>query len=358
MTDETFWTGVYSIGVAQGVFLAAALLVKRGGNRRAARVLAALVLVFASMIALELVEGSLTERARTLAMYLGINVELAIGPLLLLFVRAIVAPESRGRRALVHLVPLAAALLLWGLVWALVADPRRPFGLEIQSVFNAYVAFKAAFLIAYAAAVWRSMARALRDPQAFVLGRRPVGLRWLQRWLVGLVGVAGVIYLSVFLQAAGVPLALEPDQLGSLLLAGMIYLASTMVLLRPWVFSVRPRLVERDDLSPDVARLEACLARERPWRDPDLTLGDLAGLVGMSENRLSSVLNEGLGTGFYELLSRHRLGEFERLARDPALRDRTVLELALQAGFNSKASFYRVFRQAHGTTPSAFRAAR
>jgi AraC-like DNA-binding protein len=73
--------------------------------------------------------------------------------------------------------------------------------------------------------------------------------------------------------------------------------------------------------------------------------------------RPRAVLNEGLSTTFYALLSRHRLAEFERLARDPALRKRTVLELALQAGFNSKASFYRVFRQAHGTTPSAYRAA-
>ena len=38
-------------------------------------------------------------------------------------------------------------------------------------------------------------------------------------------------------------------------------------------------------------------------------------------------------------------------------RHRSVLELAYEAGFNSKASFYRVFREAHGTTPTAFRKA-
>jgi AraC-like DNA-binding protein len=31
-----------------------------------------------------------------------------------------------------------------------------------------------------------------------------------------------------------------------------------------------------------------------------------------------------------------------------------VLELAYAAGFNSKASFYRLFRRSHGTTPTAF----
>ena len=84
---------------------------------------------------------------------------------------------------------------------------------------------------------------------------------------------------------------------------------------------------------------------------------DLAGTLGWSENRLSAVIGEGLGTTFYALLNRYRLGEFERLARDPELRHRSVLELAYEAGFNSKASFYRVFRESHGTTPTAFRKA-
>ena len=46
--------------------------------------------------------------------------------------------------------------------------------------------------------------------------------------------------------------------------------------------------------------------------------------------------------------------EFERLARNAENRDRSVLELAYDAGFNSKASFYRLFRRTHGTTPTAF----
>ena len=67
------------------------------------------------------------------------------------------------------------------------------------------------------------------------------------------------------------------------------------------------------------------------------------------------MINEGLGTTFYDLVSRYRLAHFERLAGDEALRDRTVLDLAFESGFNSKASFYRVFRRVHDTTPSAYR---
>ena len=89
--------------------------------------------------------------------------------------------------------------------------------------------------------------------------------------------------------------------------------------------------------------------------ESELGLADLAAALGSTENRLSSVINEGLDTSFYGLLNHYRLAEFERLARDPASRDRSVLDLAFDAGFNSKASFYRAFREAHSTTPSAYR---
>jgi AraC-like DNA-binding protein len=42
--------------------------------------------------------------------------------------------------------------------------------------------------------------------------------------------------------------------------------------------------------------------------------------------------------------------------RDPAQRHRGVLELALEAGFNSKSSLNSFFKRHTGLTPSGFRA--
>ena len=48
---------------------------------------------------------------------------------------------------------------------------------------------------------------------------------------------------------------------------------------------------------------------------------------------------------------------FRDLARDPANQTRGVLDLAFEAGFSSKATFYRYFRAREGVTPNDFRAA-
>jgi AraC-like DNA-binding protein len=98
------------------------------------------------------------------------------------------------------------------------------------------------------------------------------------------------------------------------------------------------------------------LEKDRPWQDPELDLSQLAADMKWSENRLSQVINEDLGSSFYAVLAHYRLAEFERLAQDLDSKERSVLDLAMDAGFNSKASFYRAFRHRYGaTTPTAFR---
>ena len=91
--------------------------------------------------------------------------------------------------------------------------------------------------------------------------------------------------------------------------------------------------------------------------DAELSLHDLAHSLDSSPQRLSKVINDGLGVGFYALLNNYRLAEFERLVEDPSNRRRAVIELASEAGFSSKATFYRIFREAHGVTPTEYRRA-
>jgi AraC-like DNA-binding protein len=354
--SPTFWNVTFGIGLAQGAFLVLALLLRRSRNRRAAGALMAIVAVMASMSAVELARGGLTERTGLLLSYLTINVELVIGPLVLLFVRSLLDPERRVTAGDArHALPFLTGLALWSAGWLLVEDQGHPFGLELETVAARFVLLKGAVLCVYAALVVRTLRPALRRPGGFTIGRRRVGVEWLARWLLGGCAVVAVLYLAVFLEHQGVPLPFEPDQLGSLLLTGLIYFLSLMVLLRPWFLSLRPHPAATEPWSSDVAHLNAVLERRRPWLDPELGLRELAASTGFTESRLSALINEGLSTSFYGLLNRYRVAEFERLARDPALRDRTVLELALRSGFNSKASFYRKFRETHGTTPTAWR---
>ena len=90
------------------------------------------------------------------------------------------------------------------------------------------------------------------------------------------------------------------------------------------------------------------------WREPNLTLAELARRLGTNTAYLSRAVNEGLGMNFNAFVNRLRAEEVaRRMQADPAARD--LLQLALEAGFSSKATFNRAFRAAFGSAPSDFR---
>ena len=352
---SSVWLIVFSIGVVQGLFLGAALLAMRTENARATRLLAGLVLVFTLLILGEILEMWLSMPAELLVTVTNINTELAIGPLLLLFSRHVLDPDRRFQRVdLLHFLPLVFGLLAWLVLLQMIYRELLPLTrAEFQNIIAGYVLFKALFIYTYMAFALRTLQRGLASTDRFVSGRRTFGMHWLVRWYWGLGVVAAAIYAAFFLGHFGFPVP-DSDKVGSLILALMIYLLSCMVLLRPWVLSVRPRRTDQERYAADIRRLKAHLDQEHSYLDPELTLGQLAEALGVSENHLSATINDGMQLTFSDLITRYRLAEFERLASDPQQRSRSVLDLAFSSGFNSKASFYRLFRRAHGMTPRAF----
>lgn len=99
----------------------------------------------------------------------------------------------------------------------------------------------------------------------------------------------------------------------------------------------------------------AALTAGEWWRDPDLSLVELARRLGTNTGHLSRALNEGLGESFSGLIGRLRVEGVKEKLRDLS-DDRDILTIALDAGFSSKASFNRVFKGQTGQTPSEFRA--
>ncbi len=91
------------------------------------------------------------------------------------------------------------------------------------------------------------------------------------------------------------------------------------------------------------------------WRDPLLSLQNFADLVGFSPSYVSKALNNGLDESFNTFINRHRVEEVTELIKHPG-ENRDVIEVAYLCGFNSKASFNRVFKQITGQTPTQYRA--
>jgi AraC-like DNA-binding protein len=105
-----------------------------------------------------------------------------------------------------------------------------------------------------------------------------------------------------------------------------------------------------------LARLSNLLDIEHVYRRPNLTLRDLADLVGLPEYRLRKLVNEHLGyRNFNAFLHDYRIREACRQMRDPEMRRIPILTIALSTGYQSINTFNRAFREVMDMTPSAYR---
>ena len=91
-----------------------------------------------------------------------------------------------------------------------------------------------------------------------------------------------------------------------------------------------------------------------PYLDPELTLRTLAAQIDLSERKLSTILNEGLGTSFYDYVNAYRVQEAKaRLTADDAA-NYSISGIGELCGFNSKSTFFRIFKKATGLSPGAY----
>ncbi len=101
-------------------------------------------------------------------------------------------------------------------------------------------------------------------------------------------------------------------------------------------------------------RLKHLMVIEKLFTEPELTLADLSGRLGVHSNYLSQVINEMEGVNFYDYINSLRVEEFKRLALLPENQKYTLLALAFECGFNSKSAFNRCFKKATDLSPSEY----
>lgn len=104
------------------------------------------------------------------------------------------------------------------------------------------------------------------------------------------------------------------------------------------------------------AALDHAMRHQRLYRGDSLTIASLAAHLDAPEYRLRRVINQRLGhRNFNAFVNAWRLQDTYDALADPGLRDRPVLTIALEAGFQSIGPFNRAFKAATGLTPSEFR---
>ena len=104
------------------------------------------------------------------------------------------------------------------------------------------------------------------------------------------------------------------------------------------------------------ARYQAILQlmeRDKPWLDPGFSLQDLSTRLATNQKYISQAINMFSETGFSGMMNRYRVNEARRLILE-GKPDTSLNDIALEAGFTNRISFYRQFKEITGISPSEF----
>lgn len=179
-------------------------------------------------------------------------------------------------------------------------------------------------------------------------------------WLIIALLLANIALLIVAL----ISLSPEMDYADSILVrdiigVGLVYLAST-TLFRIYPQAVRIKddntavpISTLSDTEIEIAlKIERLMGYDKVYQEPAYSRADMARELSVSESVLSRIINIYFGKSFPQLLNENRIEDAKRLLKQT---DAPVKTIAEEVGFNSLATFNRVFRDIEGLAPSYYR---
>ena len=104
-----------------------------------------------------------------------------------------------------------------------------------------------------------------------------------------------------------------------------------------------------------IAAMEKLVVDGRMFLDANLTLDKIADELNISKSHLSRIINSELETGFPDYINSLRVQEAKRYLSNAEFSNYTLVAIGLEAGFNSKTTFYNSFKKVTGVTPSDFK---
>lgn len=96
------------------------------------------------------------------------------------------------------------------------------------------------------------------------------------------------------------------------------------------------------------------MQKDHLYLNPTLSVSDLAKHIGFTPKLISAVLNQRLHKSFNDFVNEYRVEEVKKRLLEPNGQRLTLLGVALESGFNSQATFQRVFKNKTQLTPKDF----
>lgn len=362
---QTYWI-LLILGSLQGIILGIILLVNQKGHRPTRTFLALLLFLSAYRLLAEFLRSSEVTMDHW-AYHVLLEFHWAFGPLLYCYVKSFLDPTFRLKgKYWLFFIPLGIQIgfSFWvkaqNFFWQ--GSPsdlpylgsesyqlwmHTPFQYLVLCALILYFSFRASKLVK------ATGERALNPVQKN-------GLSWIKMILIAYQIYAGLTILLTLVDFLFFDYAFEPFYPFPVFIgmAGLTYwLALSGYANREATLPPPPSdnaIKPKPEWVGIMERLEQFMERERAYLDPELSLAKLAGSLDLKNYQVTQALNRVRQQTFSQYINTYRVAAAKEFLHSPSHANFTLLAIGFDAGFNSKASFNRVFKATTGMSPSEY----
>ncbi|WP_299241995.1 helix-turn-helix domain-containing protein [uncultured Aquimarina sp.] len=115
-----------------------------------------------------------------------------------------------------------------------------------------------------------------------------------------------------------------------------------------------PQIEISEDIIRVKEKIEVFMEKEKPFLNPDLNLTELSKMLNIPASTLSDTINSGFEKNFNDFINSYRVKAVQVMLQEGKQQQLSLLGIAYECGFNSKATFNRVFKKLTNTSPSQF----
>lgn len=111
---------------------------------------------------------------------------------------------------------------------------------------------------------------------------------------------------------------------------------------------------EPEQKSDYIQTIEKHFKEVKPYLNPTIRMPELARSLNIPRHIFSALINEHYQMNFFNLINQHRVEYAKTLLKDEANQSYTLETIGEMAGFNSRSTFNKCFREMAGMSPKEF----
>ena len=100
-------------------------------------------------------------------------------------------------------------------------------------------------------------------------------------------------------------------------------------------------------------KLISYFEKDRPYLNPELNMTFLSEKLKVQKHYLTEVLNKNIGKNFFQFVNEYRINEVKKQLSDQS-NPYSIEAIGYECGFNSKSTFFSVFKNITGQTPKEY----